>query len=82
MQKETIRPELMQKVLQEKSVRQKIKILLDEGYSYEIIQTALKCSSKTISLVNKMIKSDELIVPVKPGPKIKITKDIQNVILS
>ena len=82
MQKETIRPELMQKVLQEKSVRQRIKILLDEGYSYEIIQTALKCSSKTISLVNKMIKSDELIVPVKPGPKIKITKDIQNVILS
>ena len=38
MENETIKLEHMQKVLQEQSVRQRMKILLDAGYSYECIQ--------------------------------------------
>lgn len=72
---------MMRQVLQEKSQRVRIEILLKYGYSYDLIQTVLKCSPNTISLVKKKIEESQQILVEKSGPKLKITKEIQNVVL-
>lgn len=80
MQQEKISPEIMRQVLQEKFQRVRIEILLRHGYSYELIQTVLKCLPNTISLVKKM-EEDQQIIVEKSGPKPKITKEILNIVL-
>lgn len=82
MQKEMISPEVMRLVMQEKSQRCKIKIMLQARYTYDVIQTALKCSPQTISSVKKLIEKDELVLPLKPGPKVKINEEVKSIILN
>ena len=57
-----IRPEIMRMVLQETSIRPKIKIMLQAGYTYDTIQATLGCSPKTISAVKKLLDSNEMVL--------------------
>ena len=57
-----IRPEIMRMVLQETSIRLKIKIMLQAGYTYDTIQATLGCSPKTISAVKKLLDSNEMVL--------------------
>lgn len=77
-----IRPEIMRMVLQETSIRLKIKIMLQAGYTYDTIQATLGCSPKTISAVKKLLDSNEMVLPLKTGPKIKINDEVKNIVLA
>ena len=77
-----IAPKVLEQIAQCKSTRIKIKILLENGYTYSTIQNFLHCASKTISAVNRLIAQNAIVIDVKRGPKIKITPEIKEIVLN
>ena len=75
-------PKVLEQIAQCNLTRIKIKILLENGYSYSTIQNFFHCASKTIYAVNCLIAHNAIVIDVKRGPKIKITPEIKEIVLN